>query len=145
MRKKLLSCIAVLFVVALLAPAQQAHCAAKTPEQFAGEFYTWLLQASADGNYPWDDDGMMQYVRKARVEAVRKGDRKPMDFLQVGMDYAWSSPVAHKGIPMANGMTVVPVSMKMAGKDWRVVVFVQQENEAMFIDYVTNIFPLLVP
>ncbi len=142
--KKFLPGLAFLFAALWLLSAAPAG-AAQTPEDFVGEFYTWYMAACNDGGDPWEDEAMMKYVARDTVEAVRAARRDPVDFLQSGMVYDWNSPVAHPAFPMAGDLMVVPVSMRMAGEDWHVIVFVKQDGETMSIVKTANIFPLLRP
>jgi hypothetical protein len=149
MKRKFFLCPVFLLALAWLSPALQGHCAAKTPEEFVGDFYAWYLQADTDGANPLNDEEIFKYVAAETLEYLHTSNAVEVDyFLQVGMAVVpWDEAkvIAQTAIPMANGFMVVPVTFKFRSDDWNrhVIVFVKQDGEAWSIFKVTNIFPYL--
>jgi len=149
MKGKFFLCIVFLFALTWLWPALPGHCAAKTPEEFVGDFYAWYLQAGTGDANALDDDEIFKYVARETMEYIRTSNAVEVDyFLQVGMMVSpWDEAqvIAQTAIPMANGFMVVPVTFKFRSDDWNrhVIVFVKQDGDSWSIFKVANIFPYL--
>lgn len=141
--KKLISM--VLFVsIILLAPLSQSHGRSTNPQQFVRDFYAWYLKVPQQFSIHRRSDEIYKYVTKETVEYAKINADELDYFTQMGYYHAaWENVQVIVGnhISMELKTFAVPVTFEFGWGKWHVVVFVKEENNALYIVNVTDIFP----
>ena len=144
MLKQLLIFI-ILTSACIVYPAKAGHTqGAGTPEQLVHDFYVWYFKVYDAIGLPARNGEMYKYVAKETVDYAKTYDEEIDYFTQSGGFHSpWKNLQIIVGNPIAmeNKTFVVPVTFDFSWGNWHIVVFVKEENNALYIVKVTDIFP----
>ena len=130
--------------IILLASLSQSHGRSTNPQQLVHDFYTWYFKIYNELGIYARSGEIYNYVDRKLVDYVDMHDDKIDYFTQMGYRHApWTNVKTIVGNPIAlkNKTFALPVTFKFNWGKWHVVVFVEEENNALYIVRVMDIFP----